>query len=90
MSCHIIPGISVFGLEDMAAALVILVGFPCGFPGHLVTHKESAGLRLLWPAACGWALRLANKKLEKQMNVCPLFVAVQLLLHQKHTELLDW
>lgn len=44
MPCHITPGVSVFGLEDMAAALVVLLGLAVAFPG-LVTHQEKWWLR---------------------------------------------
>ena len=39
LPCHSTPGISVFGLEDMAAALVVLLGLAVAFP-VLVTHQE--------------------------------------------------
>lgn len=77
LPCHIIPGISVFGLEDMAAALVVLLGLAVAFPG-LVTHKEKCWLRTAygsWLRMQFWDWQI--KSWKKQMNdVLSLWVAV--------------
>ena len=77
LPCHIIPGISVFGLEVMATALVVLLGLAVAFPG-LVTHQEKCWLRTaygLWLRLQFWDWQIQSWK--KQTNdVLSLWVAV--------------
>lgn len=77
LPCHIIPGISVFGLEGMAAALVVLLGLAEAFPG-LVTHQEKCWFRTAygsWLRLQFWDWQIQSWK--KQTNdVLSLWVAV--------------
>ena len=79
-SCDTISGVSIFGLENVAAALVVPLGVAVAFLALLPTMNR----QLTYGSGPGYKL---FKKVGggRVINAVFFLFGLQLLLHQKHT-----